>query len=109
MSAATKVTMAADAIGEATATAAQAAGFSPDEAEETKLLTDTVVMLGDLIANKAAALFPGDPARRHEAMQAMAKRAAQVLGTVGGAGAAAALQARRRAKRSAKALAGEDQ
>ncbi len=59
--------------------------------------------LGDLIADKAAALFPGDPARRDEAAQALAKRAA----SISGAGAAASLKGRR-AKRSARVLTGNE-
>lgn len=104
VSGATKVTMAADAIGEVTASGFEAAGYRREDAEMSKFLPDVVVELGDLIADKAAALFPGDPARRDEATQVLAKRAAQMLATVGGAGAAAALRDRRRAKRSAKAL-----
>lgn len=110
VSGATKMTLAADAIGDLTAMGGEVSGsWSADEADEVMhFLPDIVVQLGDLIADKTQALFPGDPARRDEATQALAKRAAQMLTTVGGAGAAAMWQDRRRAKRSAKALAGED-
>jgi hypothetical protein len=79
----------------------EAGGGPPDK---TPFFTDIIVKVGDLIADKARELFPGDPARQHEVTQVLANRAGSMLGLVGGLGAASWYRQHRRAKKAAAAV-----
>jgi hypothetical protein len=101
---AARLTTFAEAIGEFQAAVIEAAGGPPDR---TNVWTDLIVKVGDLIGDKAAELFLGDPARQDEVVQVLAKRAGTMIGVAGSLKATAWVQHRRRAKKEAKRAARE--